>query len=251
VSRDIKLAPSELFPMDLFKTKISNSFKKRTDKATRYSEIVDTGVDSESLGGLINKPSVHFSSSNSSAKPERTCNKIFRSKYFWVLLCGILIMGCLANLTNIYRPKANREILHCGSHPQEARDRGCEYSLMDGKWVPSLCYAKDMDEEWANRGWSYFEDKNGTRRISQDIVKTGNLDYWVITEHHLGHCINGLRQLRNGYISRTTVPSYILEDEHFDHCVGMIRDRSSKLGMSKPDAISTNNIVDYTGCSYV
>ncbi|KAK2020700.1 hypothetical protein LX32DRAFT_493430, partial [Colletotrichum zoysiae] len=111
----------------------------------------------------------------------------------------------------------------CGSSPQEARSRGCEFSMMDGRWLPSLCYDKALDTSWMQRGWKYYEDSNGTKELTQQLIKTGDLsNFWVTTDYHRGHCQMGMDQLANRYMEGTPVPSYIVEGEHVTHCLEMI-----------------------------
>ncbi|KAK1996438.1 hypothetical protein LX36DRAFT_553250, partial [Colletotrichum falcatum] len=111
----------------------------------------------------------------------------------------------------------------CGSSPIEARSNGCVFSLMDGHWIPEMCYDRELDLEWSKKGWRFWEDKEGKRELTQETVWSGVLSsFWVTTDYHRGHCQKGLEQMGKRYMDGKPPPSYIFEAFHFPHCLGLM-----------------------------
>ncbi|KAK1996439.1 hypothetical protein LX36DRAFT_554631, partial [Colletotrichum falcatum] len=143
-------------------------------------------------------------------------------------------------------------LLHCGNSSTEARSLGCVYSLVDVRWVPGPCYDKEMDDKFNSLPWHYYADKNGSREITQELAKTGDVQFWVTMEYHIVHCEFTMKQLRRRYIEaakstpQKVVPSstYITEEEHFDHCVEYMNPRA----IIDADELITLSEVDFGTC---
>ncbi|KAK8122640.1 hypothetical protein PG984_011310 [Apiospora sp. TS-2023a] len=141
---------------------------------------------------------------------------------------------------------------NCGTSIAEARARGCQVSVKDGRWLPPLCYDDALDAQWVAMGWQYFRDENGTTgTYSAAELKTGDIyEYFIDMEAHLTHCAFGLKTMHNAYLTGQrpeTLPSYIVEDEHVDHCLKFLSayrkpiDGDSKITMVhlNPDGASS------------
>jgi hypothetical protein len=64
--------------------------------------------------------------------------------------------------------------LDCGSSPQEAIERGCNFDAMTFCWVLPECDDKDLTEEFMQEhDWEWYAEFNNTNTVSPDIAKAG------------------------------------------------------------------------------
>jgi hypothetical protein len=138
----------------------------------------------------------------------------------------------------------------CGNSPQDAKTRGCQYSIVLHAWLPESCLteadtedAKDMYEgsEW------YYESGASGQNLTLEELGAGDYPWFYTTmDWHSTHCMYVWKRLHRVVLDPSQeLDSYTAGEHHTHHCVDMIAG-----GRSLDDEhIRTKVFVKYPQCA--
>lgn len=101
------------------------------------------------------------------------------------------------NPTDLRATPSSQPTRHCGSTPDEARMKGCQFQLWSYSWVPSECFDHDLQKDFlekaiSSEGWSYYSTRSGSEEdlIDTGVVMGGGQDNIYTTwGQHYWHCV--------------------------------------------------------------
>lgn len=69
----------------------------------------------------------------------------------------------------------------CGHTPNEAREKGCRFGMLNFAWVPEACYDEEIEEQFRNYAdWGFWRFPNRTGWVSWDEAAKGEFDLLFI-----------------------------------------------------------------------
>lgn len=119
----------------------------------------------------------------------------------------------------------NARLLSCGFSRAEAIERGCQYDILVGKWLPPLCIDQAAIETYqADESWFGYAYENRTERL--DIDQMAHRDvYYTSARDHIVHCANLWRkQYQAFYDGGLVFDTIIASKEHTEHCAQFLVD---------------------------
>jgi hypothetical protein len=119
----------------------------------------------------------------------------------------------------------NARLLSCGFSRAEAIERGCQYDILVGKWLPPLCIDQAAIETYqADESWFGYAYENRTERL--DIDQMAHRDvYYTSARDHIVHCANLWRkQYQAFYEGGLVFDTIIASKEHTEHCAQFLID---------------------------
>jgi hypothetical protein len=132
----------------------------------------------------------------------------------------------------------------CGSSPAEARGKGCRFDIVSFAWKFESCFDEDLSQEFmAENDWEFYEDKEGERKVSIEVVRRGERDMWVSWRFHMVHCTYMWRQMHRALTSGRPIDSHLSAYHHTLHCGEVLLNRNKSM-----DAINTMAPIIYPVC---
>ncbi|KAL9118495.1 MAG: hypothetical protein Q9187_004961 [Circinaria calcarea] len=116
----------------------------------------------------------------------------------------------------------------CGTTPEEARTKGCQFDLVLYSWVPPPCYDAELQQAYKDeRESEWYRHREGLNgeMVPQERAALGIEEgLWLSWAYHDYHCQFIWRMmtriLRN---SSMGVPGRLLEYYHTDHCIHVLK----------------------------
>jgi hypothetical protein len=134
------------------------------------------------------------------------------------LLLSLLIVGIVALWPTTSRVPDT--ILDCGNSPEEAAAKGCTFDILESAWVHPGCSDTDLQDQYNPMSiWTFYEDSEGTRRVSPERVESG-VDRMLYTQpgFHQAHCVYIFDKMTRAILSRRPVNTRMLRAGHVKHC---------------------------------
>lgn len=134
---------------------------------------------------------------------------------------ALLVTTFLLLLTYGTLQVSHQEFYDCGSSPEEARAKDCQFDMLGFAWVPKQCYDAELANSWDTyHEFEFYYDNEHTRRISVEELKKG-INHYIFTtgRYHRSHCVYAWQTLQ-----RAVKGGYHLSDNktlslnHYDHC---------------------------------
>jgi hypothetical protein len=133
----------------------------------------------------------------------------------------------------------------CGNSPEDAKVRGCQYSIILHSWLPKSCLteadAKDAKDMYKDRSWSYAVASG--QNLTMEELSSGDYGHFTTTfDWHVTHCMYVWKRLHRTVLDPTQeLDSYTANYHHTSHCVEMIvghpegmRDSGTKIFVKYP-----------------
>ncbi|TGJ81224.1 hypothetical protein E0Z10_g7538 [Xylaria hypoxylon] len=157
----------------------------------------------------------------------------------------------IADLIATSEPAQFRMQSPCGSTPEEAKARKCNFDTISFCWLPDECYDSDLVDTFeATRNWEYYADPKGTQPISREELVGGHgNNLWVSWEYHLRHCMFMWMKLQRAVLAKGNpdlpqIDSYIASLNHTNHCATiLLTDRDVAFS-----TLNTETLVKYPDC---
>lgn len=137
----------------------------------------------------------------------------------------------------------------CGNSPQDAKSRGCRYSIALHAWLPESCLtdadAEDAKEMYDNRDdWYYQAAAN--QNMTLEELSQGDYEWFTTTlDWHVAHCMYVWKRLHRVVLDPSQeLDSYTASEHHTNHCVKMVAG-----GYDMDDVTSTKVFVKYPRCA--
>ncbi|UNI19592.1 hypothetical protein JDV02_005772 [Purpureocillium takamizusanense] len=114
----------------------------------------------------------------------------------------------------------------CGNSPEDARARGCLYSIVLHSWLPASCLtdddAQDARDMYRGRQWPY--ETAAGRNLTMLELGAGDYGHFTTTfDWHVAHCMYVWKRLHRILLDPTQeLDSYTANYHHTSHCVKMI-----------------------------
>jgi hypothetical protein len=114
----------------------------------------------------------------------------------------------------------------CGNSPEDAKARGCQYSIVLHSWLPKSCLteadADDANDMYKDRSW-YYKTLSG-HNLTIEELGAGDYDHFMTTfDWHVTHCMYVWKRLHRIMLDPTQeLDSYTANYHHTSHCVDMI-----------------------------
>lgn len=114
----------------------------------------------------------------------------------------------------------------CGNSPEDAKVRGCDYSIILHSWLPKSCLTKadaeDARDMYKDSHW-YYESASGSN-LTVEELGAGDYGYFTTTiDWHFTHCMYVWKRLHRIMLDPSQeLDSYTANDHHTNHCVDMI-----------------------------
>lgn len=114
----------------------------------------------------------------------------------------------------------------CGNSPEDAKARGCKYSIVLHSWLPASCLTPADEEDaiamYKDRQWAYKTAAG--QNLTMEGLEAG--DYWYFTtsfDWHVTHCMYVWKRLHRIMLDPSQeLDSYTANYHHTSHCVEMI-----------------------------
>ena len=113
----------------------------------------------------------------------------------------------------------------CGNSPEDARERGCQYSIVLHSWLPKYCLTdEDIEDQklmYEERDWPY---ETQSKNLTVEELYAGDYHHFITTfDWHVVHCMYVWKRLhRISLDGNQKVDSYTANFHHTNHCVKMI-----------------------------
>ncbi|KAH3914933.1 hypothetical protein HBH56_082280 [Parastagonospora nodorum] len=163
----------------------------------------------------------------------------------------ILLLATVAAIAAFTIPtKPSYKTLDCGTTTNEARKRGCIYSVVDGQWLPAPCYDKEMDDEFTSVPWKYWAHMNRSVEIQAQEVKMGESGFWVDVDWHVAHCKFVMKMVRRQFQRATGSEKDVAwnpfrtDEHHWEHCISYLNARV----VLDPDLVDSLINLDFGEC---
>ena len=124
----------------------------------------------------------------------------------------------------VKKTRSPRLDLHCGSTPEEARDLGCRFDVMEFAWNHVACWDQELLDEFApyNR-WIFALDETFEHTLSQEIVtersSNGTLSYlWIRNDYHSAHCVYSFTKIAKAIAEKRPITIRNNFVGHAQHC---------------------------------
>lgn len=146
------------------------------------------------------------------------------------LLISAFIMFILVSTVGIYflLPQATKSVptLHifsdCGSNPDEARAKGCQFDPMAFIWTPKQCYHEDLIDTYFNmNGVEYYTNSTcrPEYRVRKEDVAKGMFELlYTPTKFHAIHCALVMTKLHYMLGNGLPIDDRTLNYGHTQHC---------------------------------
>lgn len=114
----------------------------------------------------------------------------------------------------------------CGNSPEDAKERGCQYSIVLHSWLPKHCLteadSEDAEDMYEDRDWPY-ETASG-QNLTMEELGAGDYGHFTTTfDWHVTHCMYVWKRLHRILLDPTQqLDSYTANYQHTSHCVKMI-----------------------------
>lgn len=114
----------------------------------------------------------------------------------------------------------------CGNSPEDAKERGCKYSIVLHSWLPQACLTEADEEDamdmYKDRHW-FYRTSDG-RNLTVEELGAGDYGYFDTTfDWHVTHCMFVWKRLHRILLDPTQgLDSYTANYHHTSHCVKMI-----------------------------
>lgn len=148
-------------------------------------------------------------------------------------------------------PPKNIVTLDCGSSPEEARMKGCEFDVLAFLWIPKPCAdIESLREYQDNVDWHAYDDDEGTRRLTLDEMATydGPRPYYTSAREHVVHCAYMWRRMHKQYLAGGLYMDDNARDlSHTEHCADMLIEYAD----SDPErlkVLETETVIGYSTC---
>ncbi|EGX90437.1 hypothetical protein CCM_06857 [Cordyceps militaris CM01] len=117
----------------------------------------------------------------------------------------------------------------CGNSADDARARGCRYSIVLHAWLPASCLTAADDEDardmYRDRRWPFATAAaGGARNMTVGELGAGDYGYFDTTfDWHVTHCMYVWKRLHRILLDPTQeLDTYTANYHHTSHCVKMI-----------------------------
>lgn len=185
-------------------------------------------------------------------------------------LLGLVTMGVVMTLYSVFimpEPSHQRNLPHalngsnpdtglplswshgdCGNSPEDAKARGCQYSIVLHSWLPKSCLttadAEDAKDMYNDRHWPY-ETASG-QNLTIGELGAGDYGHFTTTfDWHVVHCMYVWKRLHRIMLDpMQELDSYTANYHHTSHCVKMIGGHSEGMKDS-----GTKIFVKYPKCA--
>ncbi|KAJ6440224.1 PAP2 superfamily protein [Purpureocillium lavendulum] len=114
----------------------------------------------------------------------------------------------------------------CGNSPEDAKERGCTYSIVLHSWLPKSCLTdadvEDAKDMYHGRQWPY--ETAAGRNLTMQELAAGDYGHFTTTfDWHVTHCMYVWKRLHRILMDPTQeLDSYTANYHHTSHCVKMI-----------------------------
>lgn len=114
----------------------------------------------------------------------------------------------------------------CGNSPEDAKARGCQYSIVLHSWLPESCLtdddAQDAKDMYHGRHWPY--EIAAGRNLTVEELGAGDYGHFTTTfDWHVTHCMYVWKRLHRILMDPALeLDSYTANYHHTSHCVKMI-----------------------------
>ncbi|PVH91311.1 hypothetical protein DM02DRAFT_705397, partial [Periconia macrospinosa] len=129
----------------------------------------------------------------------------------------------------------------CGTTPEEALSRGCDFDLITTAWLPPSCIDYELMHEFSrNYAWRYFRDPEGTQTFPEEPIVLGHQvdPIWTTNAWHSTHCLYMWKKLNRALVRRTRVDGEAIKLAHTDHCTHTVVNMTSYEGQEGIHSIS-------------
>jgi hypothetical protein len=120
----------------------------------------------------------------------------------------------------------------CGDTPEEAITRGCEFDYMLPGWVHPEYIDTEVTEAFLSIGpddgnWLYYDDANGTSRISPEILPMlwKKRRFHGTHEWHVMHCVYLWWKEYRSFTRQKSKLNMMSSEKHILHCAKFIQRR--------------------------
>ena len=137
----------------------------------------------------------------------------------------------------------------CGTTPEEAVKRGCQFDLILYSWVPPPCYDHELQvayREERESEWYRNRGGEGGEMVPQERAALGIEEgLWLSWAYHDYHCQFVFRMMTR-ILQNTSmgIPGRLLEDYHTHHCIEVLK------GIEKAPKVDISTLVslNYSTC---
>ena len=112
-------------------------------------------------------------------------------------------------------------VYSCGTTPEEAVERDCQFDMLSFAWVPKPCFDADLSSTYnVYEAFEFFYHREKSDKIPVEELRKGiNKQVYTSGRYHRTHCTYAWKILQ-----RAVLQGYHLSDnktlspEHYDHC---------------------------------
>lgn len=114
----------------------------------------------------------------------------------------------------------------CGNSPEDAKARGCQYSIVLHSWLPKSCLTaadeQDAKDMYEGRHWPY--EIAAGKNLTMEELGAGDYGHFTTTfDWHVTHCMYVWKRLHRIMLDPAQeLDSYTANYHHTSHCVKMI-----------------------------
>lgn len=114
----------------------------------------------------------------------------------------------------------------CGNSPEDAKARGCKYSIVLHSWLPEACLTAADDEDardmYKDRHWRYGTSSGHNMTVEE--LGAGDYGYFDTSfDWHVTHCMYVWKRLHRILLDPAQqLDTYTANYHHTSHCVKMI-----------------------------
>ncbi|KAM3425846.1 hypothetical protein NHJ13734_009877 [Beauveria thailandica] len=157
---------------------------------------------------------------------------------------GLLVVVCLVTYTVFpklenFSGRTGRELGHCGSNVEEAREQGCVFDYLSYVWVRPPCFYPDLLEGYQNRsGVQWYTDPSLEEqfRIPDYEIERGDHPIaWAPRKFHSMHCAFTVSKTHYALANHQPIDSRANSFEHTEHCQMILLDEMPECTEGKCD----------------
>ncbi|KAI0102727.1 hypothetical protein GGR51DRAFT_526057 [Nemania sp. FL0031] len=146
------------------------------------------------------------------------------------------------------------EALPCGTTPEEARARGCEFDMLVTAWLPPRCIDHELVNEFMEVGkWEFYsklhaEEEDKLSTYDADFVGSANHTVWTTRRWHATHCLFMFKKLTRALVNGWTTDAEAVSEPHMEHCMKVFIDQVLFGPKLDQDEIETYLEIIYPPC---
>jgi len=147
----------------------------------------------------------------------------FLSGVLLTIVCGLVFLSAAKLLMK--SPLSFISGNNCGNSTSEAQEKGCQYDVMLGSWLPPACHDRQLMEEYlAEAKWKWYTDSELKNEIPMEILRLGEHGMiYTNSSEHSDHCAYVWMKQFRATLNKKPMDDISAGYKHTHHCVGKVK----------------------------